>query len=40
VGLYPSIKMALLSGSLEGGCLVVIGDDVAFRQELSDRPAA
>jgi len=32
--------MALLSGSSEGGCHVVIWDDVAFRQELSDRPAA
>ena len=30
--------MALLSGSSEGGCLVVIGDDVASRQDLSDRP--
>jgi len=30
--------MALLSGSSEGGCLVVIGGDVAIRQDLSDRP--
>jgi len=30
--------MALLSGSSEGDCLVVIGDDVASRQDLSDRP--